>query len=60
MSGRLATELPIEWRPFIEALQPFYVRVNEDVTLLSSGYYPGSAAIYALFESIASGSLANA
>jgi hypothetical protein len=59
VSGRVAAPVPAEWRPFIEALQPYYVRVNTDMTLLSTGYLPGSAALYALFEAFGAGALTN-
>jgi hypothetical protein len=58
-SGRLATPLPPEWRPLVHALHPFFVRVNEDFSLLSTGYFPGSAALYAAFELAGAGPLLN-
>lgn len=57
LSGHLAAVIPTEWRPFIDALQPFYVRVSEDESLLSTGYFPGSAALYAAFETFGGGPL---
>ncbi|MDX1401815.1 MAG: hypothetical protein R3245_07830, partial [Kiloniellales bacterium] len=58
-SGHLAASIPVEWRPYIEAIQPLYVRTNEDRSLLTTGYFPGSAALYALFEKGGVGPLLN-
>ena len=47
--GWLAAPVPEAWRPFLAALQPFYVATYADGAFWSSSYLPGNAALRAVF-----------
>ena len=58
-SGRLAAEVPVEWRPFVFAMAPaFLLDVPENIAWVSA-YFPGNAALRAGFSLILDAALMN-
>ena len=56
--GSLLARIPVEWRNYVDALQPLFVLHAPGDIAWSSAYLPGNAAIIAVFEWLGDGALA--
>ena len=56
--GALLARIPVEWRAYLDSLQPLFVLHAPGDIAWSSAYLPGNAAIRAVFERLGDGALA--
>lgn len=56
--GALFARIPLEWRNYVDALQPLFILHAPGDIAWSSAYLPGNAAIRMLFDGLGDGALA--
>jgi hypothetical protein len=58
-TGSLVAQVPLEWRPFANAMMPLYMHSVPGHAVWLSGYLPGNAAIRAAMDVLVGKSLTN-